>query len=228
MPVILCEGDTDNVYLTHAIRSLATEFPVLAEVTEDKKILLKVRLYKYSQSSTARLLDLKQGGTGNLSKFMRTYKKEISPFRAPGPAHPVIIVYDNDGGAKSIQKAITEISKAQSTGTEPFVHVIKNMYGVPTPLPSNGATSKIEDFFDDATKATVIDGKTFNAGNNFDAGKNYGKKVFAHKVVRPKADAMDFTGFRPLLTNIVAAVSNYKATFISSPTRSLTCTNALG
>ena len=55
MPVIVSEGDTDNVYLTHAIRSLVAEFPDLAEVMPDKKIRLKVRIYKYPKSSTARL-----------------------------------------------------------------------------------------------------------------------------------------------------------------------------
>ena len=53
-PVIICEGETDNVYLTHAIRSLAAEFPALAEVEPDGKIGLKVKLYKYPGSSTAR------------------------------------------------------------------------------------------------------------------------------------------------------------------------------
>ena len=46
-PVVICEGETDNVYLTHAIRSLAASFPELAETMPDKKTRLKVRLYKY-------------------------------------------------------------------------------------------------------------------------------------------------------------------------------------
>ena len=37
VPVVLCEGETDNVYLTHAIQSLAVEFPDLAEVMPDKE-----------------------------------------------------------------------------------------------------------------------------------------------------------------------------------------------
>ena len=210
MPVILCEGPTDNVYLTHAIRSLAAEFPDLAEVTKDEKVVLRVRLYKYPESSTARLLGLGGGGSGVLSKFMATYRKEISHFTAPGPAHPVIIVYDNDDGAKSIRGAIKQISKLQPAGAEPFVHVIKNMYAVPTPIPPSEGTSKIEDCFGDAIKATVIDGKTFSAGNNFAADRHYGKKVFAHRVVLPKADTIDFTGFRPLLTNIAEAIQHHK------------------
>jgi hypothetical protein len=44
MPVIICAGDTDNIYLTHAIRSLAAEFPALAEIDAEGKIRLKVRI----------------------------------------------------------------------------------------------------------------------------------------------------------------------------------------
>jgi RNA-directed DNA polymerase len=62
-PVVICEGETDNVYLTHAIRNLAAEFRTLAELTANQKIRLKIRLYKYPKSSTARLLGLKDGGS---------------------------------------------------------------------------------------------------------------------------------------------------------------------
>ena len=60
-------------------------------------------------------------------------------------------------------------------------------------------------------KATVINGKTFNDGDGFDVDKHYGKKVFAHRVVRPKADTIDFAAFRPLLTNLTAAINKHKA-----------------
>lgn len=86
-----------------------------------------------------------------------------------------------------------------------------------TPLGANGAPSKIEDFFDDAIKATVIGGKKFNDGNSIDADKQYGKKVFAHKVVKTKANTIDFSGFRPLLTNLTAAINMHKASVGSQP-----------
>lgn len=216
MPVILCEGDTDNVYLTHAIRSLAREFPELAEVTKDGKILLKVRLFKFPKSSTARLLLLTEGGIGSLSRFMAAYKKETSRFEAPGLAHPVIIVYDNDEGAKKIRNTIKEISKTPTAGVESFVHVTKNMYAIPTPIPAGRTESTIEDCFDNAITKTVVDGKTFNVSNNFDTDKHYGKRVFAHAVVRPKADAIDFRGFRPLLANIAAVIKHHRAATIGS------------
>ena len=212
-PVVICEGETDNVYLTHAIRRLATEFPVLAEVMPDQKIRLKVRLYKYPGSSTARLLDLKDGGSSVLSNFIAAYTKETKGFAGPGLTEPVIILYDNDTGAKGIRNAIKNIAKVAPTGDEPFVHIIKNLYAVPTPRGVAGA-SEIEDFFEAALKAAVIEGKTFNRGNGFDVNKHYGKKVFAHKVVRPKATTIDFAGFRPLLTNLTAAINKHKASVV--------------
>jgi hypothetical protein len=106
---------------------------------------------------------------------------------------------------------LKENFKVKCSGTEPVVHVFKNVYVVPTPIGPNAAFSKIEDLFDDAIKATQIDGKTFNPGNAIDKEKEYGKNVFAHKVVTPKAGTIDFTGFRPLLTNITAGQGRCRA-----------------
>ena len=211
-PVVICEGKTDNVYLTHAIRSLVADFPDLAEVMPDNKIRLKVRLYKYVSSSAARLLRLNDGGSDRLSNFIAAYRRKIKRFAGPGPTNPVIILYDNDTGAQSIWNAIKKISQRRPTGKEPFVHVIKNMYAVPTP----GTSSKIEDFFDATTKETLVKGKRFSDRANFDVDKHYGKTIFAHKVVRPKADTIDFKDFRPLLTNLVAVINEHK-TSISLP-----------
>jgi len=216
LPVVICEGETDNIYLTHAIRSLAAEFPDLAEV-KGKKIRLKVRLYKYPRSSTARILNLKDGGSSALSRFIGTYRQQTDSFTAPGLKSPVVILYDNDAGAKSVRSAIKDVSKVRVTGGEPYVHITKNLYAVPTPLVGDASESKIEDCFDAAIKETVIDGKTFSDGNYFDIDKHYGKKVFAHRVVRPQADAIDFAGFRQLLINVVAAINAHKMPSSSQP-----------
>src|SRR6266404_3706526 len=51
MPVIICEGKTDNTYLKHAIRSLAAAYPTLA--TADAPPKLKLRLFRYSERRSA-------------------------------------------------------------------------------------------------------------------------------------------------------------------------------
>jgi hypothetical protein len=56
---------------------------------------------------------------------------------------------------------------------------VKNLYAVPTPLSANQEESKIEDFFDPATKATEVGGKAFTAENEFDETTHYGKWIFA-------------------------------------------------
>ncbi|HKW96794.1 MAG TPA: retron Ec67 family RNA-directed DNA polymerase/endonuclease [Bryobacteraceae bacterium] len=207
-PVIICEGSTDNVYLTHAIRSLAAEYPDLAEITGDK-IRLRLRLYKYPQSSTARILGLRDGGSSALATFIATYKTETMKFNAPGLKKPVIVVYDNDSGAGNIRDVLKKEFNSLVNRALPYLHVFRNMYAVPTPLPCGANESKIEDFFDAPTRATVIDGKTFNCTNEFDASKHYGKKIFAHRVVREKADSINFEGFRPLLNNLVAVINSH-------------------
>lgn len=209
-PVVICEGETDNVYLTHAIRRLAAELPELAEIDAKSKIRLKVRLYKYSQSSTARILGLNDGGSACLSSFITNYKKIISRFHAPSQAGPVVVLYDNDSGAKSIRNVIKEASKHTVKGTEPFVHVVRNMYAVPTPLLGKAQESTIEDFFDQKTRDVLVGGKSFHPGQtDFDKEIHYGKKVFAYRVVREHAHSIDFTGFRPLLKNLTLAIHAY-------------------
>lgn len=215
-PVLICEGETDNVYLTHAIVSLAREFPALVELPTVGKTRLKIRIYKYPRTSTARLLGLKDGGSGVLCNFIKDYPKETARFSGPGLAQPVIVIHDNDKEGRKIRNVIRDVSKVNPTGAESFVHVFKNLYAVPTPLQPGGVSSKIEDFFDASIKKTVIEGKTFNEGNSFDPHNHYGKKVFAHKVIRPNADKVDFTGFRPLLQNIVHAITAHRESLLTN------------
>ncbi|HEX6903310.1 MAG TPA: retron Ec67 family RNA-directed DNA polymerase/endonuclease [Thermoanaerobaculia bacterium] len=215
MPIIICEGRTDNIYITHAIRSLAAEFPDLAEVMPDSKINLKVRLFKHGKSSTTRILGFGDGGGASLSGFINLYKNATSHFTAPALANPVIMLHDNDSGGASIKRAIKNIAKVTVTDKEQFVHVLKNLYVVATPIVGDAEASVIEDFFDAAIKEAVIDGKKFHLGKDFDPAKHYGKVVFAHKVVRPKAGTIDFSGFRPLLTNLVAAIHKHRMSMVS-------------
>jgi RNA-directed DNA polymerase len=210
-PVILCEGETDNLYLTHAIRSLAAEYPGLAAISPDGKIRLKVRLYKNRHSSTARILGLRDGGSSQLSKFIATYKKEIAKFRAPGQGHAFIILSDNDSGAGPIRSAVKQTCGKSISALDSFIHVYGNLYVLLTPLPDGAQSSKIEDFFANNLKATVVAGKRFDDSNDSDSATHYGKKIFAHKVVRPNADSIDFSGFRTLLRNIVAAIEAHAA-----------------
>jgi retron-type reverse transcriptase len=209
MPVIVCEGKTDNVYIMHAIRSLVAANPRLATVNTDGTIKLNVRIFKYSETSTGRILKM-NGGTGDLGNFMRDYRADIARFKAPGQQHPVILLIDNDSGAAPLYNIVKQITGKKPSGTEPFIHVTGNLYLSATPLKPGGGDSMIEDFFDAATKATPVSGKTFAPDASEDSSKHYGKIVFAHKVVRAHAGTIDFNGFQEILSNIASVIDAHE------------------
>jgi retron-type reverse transcriptase len=204
-PTIVCEGPTDNVYLVHAIRALAANYPKLASVAQDGKISLAIRLLKYAESGTGRILGIQSGGSANLSNLIRTYHKEKAKFTAPGLTQPVVILVDNDEGGKCVFEAVAQITKSKATRKEDFLHVTGNLYVIATPFGDNG-TSRIEDCFDAKAISIPVDGKTFDPGKNFDLEKHFGKKVFAHKVVAQQANNIDFSGFAPILDRIVSVI----------------------
>lgn len=217
-PVILCEGKTDNVYIKDAIRSLAPQFPELAEFDAEGNVRLKVRLYKYTKSSTGRILGLKDGGSSHLTKFITTYKRDTDKFAAPGLGKPLIVLFDNDSGAGPICATAKQArpSKKFVNLKDPFTQIVKNLYIVPTPLKAGEKESKIEDFFDAETKGMVIGGKTFSDKNEIDETKHYGKWVFAEQVIAPQATIINFSGFVPLLENISLLIQTHANQFKSS------------
>jgi RNA-directed DNA polymerase len=64
-------------------------------------------------------------------------------------------------------------------------------------------------FFDTATLATVLNGKTFDSDKEHEAAGKYGKTIFATRVVEPNADRIDFAGFSSLLDRIVAVLDHH-------------------
>lgn len=202
LPVILCEGKTDNVYLAHAIHKLAAGYPDLATI--DKKtgtIKLKVRPFKYTGSSTSRILGI-TGGASQLKHFIGEYFGYLQGFTAPGKKNPVIVLVDNDDAGKDVLKLASGKFKATPVSTTPAVHVFANLYVVSIPH----AASDIEDLFEPAVRKVEIDGKKFDPDAKEDSTTHYGKTVFAHKVVAVNKDKINFDGFIPLLDNFTALI----------------------
>jgi RNA-directed DNA polymerase len=80
---------------------------------------------------------------------------------------------------------------------------------VKTPIKGADNKSCPEDFFDPALLTTKIDGKTFNPHKEHEAPGEFGKVIFAERIVRPQAGIIDFSGFDPLLTRIEAAIDDH-------------------
>ena len=215
-PVLICEGKTDNVYILHAIRGLVGAYPQLATKNADGTIKLNIRIFKYTGTSTGRILRM-HGGTGDLGNFILDYRNESAKFKAPGCQHPIILLVDNDSGAASIYSIVKQLTKKKVTGHEPFVHISANLYLAATPLIAGATESMIEDFFDGPTKSIVVGGKTFDPKLDEETAKHYGKVVFAHKVVKAQADKIDFNGFNPILSNIVSVIDAHAKKVVVVP-----------
>ncbi|APW37050.1 hypothetical protein RD110_07445 [Rhodoferax koreense] len=209
-PMIVCEGKTDNTYIKHAILQLAGHYPTLASASiTGGKPELKVRLYKYADRRSAVVTDI-GGGVGGLCHLIKNYHADVvNKFRAPRPMHPVILLIDNDLGADSIYGAISGLLKIKKPkGLRPFIHLFSNLYVVPTPLGPGNSQTMIEDFFDAATQAVTLNGKTFSRQDE-DSSKHYGKAAFARDVVAKNADSIDFNGFRSILDRLRDVLLDY-------------------
>lgn len=205
-PVIICEGKTDNLYLLHAIRRLVAMYPSLAMMDADGTIALNVRIFKFTDTNTGRILGISSGGGPNLSNFIRQYANEVKKFKSYGVQKPVIVLVDNDSGADKVFVAVKDLTKVAPTRMESFIHVTSNLYVVATPRENAVKESEMEDFFDTATKSMIIDGKGFDPKKGMNPDTHYGKNVFAHKVVVAQAEKIDFKGFLPILDNLVAVI----------------------
>lgn len=203
LPVILCEGKTDSVYLRGAIRRLATAHPSLVSTTAAGKAEYKVRFFNYSYTSQ-RILDL-SGGAPAIKSFITGYLKSIKKAPPPSNQQPLILFLDNDSGGKVFYSLIKEYSFKKTTvdGMDDFYHLAANVYVVFTPIIKSGDNSSIEDFFEPALLATTVDGKSFNPSNEgVDENTEYGKAIFATKVVRPNIAKINFDKFGPILVRL--------------------------
>jgi len=211
-PVIIGEGVTDTIYLKAALNQLAAKYPDLVEFGGGKKEH-KLQFFKYGKSSRE-LMGL-SGGTGELKNLLGEYRTRITGFKVGG-AHPVIILVDNDDGAKTFFSVLGNLLKIPKlTGTDPFYYVYANLYAVPIP-PTGNPVSAIEGLFEPALLTTVYDGKTLDLANKEpDGSKFYSKHTFAKSVVRPNQDKINFRGFDPLLSALNAVLTDYAARLVA-------------
>lgn len=208
-PVVVCEGKTDNIYLLHAIRSLAVSYPKLATISANNKIALNVRILKTVKTSVGRVLQLGEG-TSFLEAFIKGYYEEINRFKAVGMRCAVVLVVDNDSGADDICTTIRQLTKKGPSRTDPFTHIAGNLYMVFTPLKAGATKSAIEDCFADTIKNLNLGGKTFNPDSKADSSRYFSKHILS-QYVRDNAAKIDFTGFVGLLDRITAAIEAHQS-----------------
>lgn len=210
VPVILCEGKTDSVYLRGAIRRLATKHPNLVSMNAAGKADYKVRFFNFSYTSQ-RILDL-SGGAPAVKSFITAYIKLAKKTPTPTNQQPLIVLLDNDSGGKVFFGLIKEYhgKKVAVDGMDDFYHLAANVYIVFAPIAKPGDNSFIEEFFEPALLKAKIGSKSFNPDEKtFDEENEYSKAVFAAQVVQPHIAKINFDMFDPILTRVEKAIEHH-------------------
>jgi hypothetical protein len=209
-PVIVTEGVSDIIYLECAIRALAKLFPSLVE--EEDGLLKRLVKFLRPSATTRDVLNLGHGASGQAS-LISQYTNEIKRYGHRPVPHPVIVLCDNDGGAKNVLKIAREKYglTVKTSSTDPFYHLCENLYIVKIPEGNPPKEREIEELFQPALLATTIDGKPFDPKKEHGDDTAYGKVKFAEEVVRPNTDSIDFSGFEELLSRIDQCLAHYYA-----------------
>ncbi|MCD6564378.1 MAG: retron Ec67 family RNA-directed DNA polymerase/endonuclease [Bacteroidales bacterium] len=201
MPVILCEGKTDIIYLKCALRQLAKSYTEFVEMNDDGT---SYKIKFLNSSRNFRDVFSISTGTSGLNHLMEIYEKNISKFKVKGKAYPVIIIIDNDDGSKEIKK---RLNIKNDEKIKDFYHFVENLYVLIIPKDKDKA---IEDLFDTGVRKTKIDGKVFNRGKKIDEKKEYGKIVFAEKVIKANQQKINFDRFKEVFDEVQKIIEDYK------------------
>jgi retron-type reverse transcriptase len=199
-PIIFTEGKSDKVYLKCALRNLKENYPDLITMNDDK-YCFKINIFK--SSKFFRDVFAIAEGTSGLENLMNYYKKEIGYFKHHKLKFPIIIILDNDQGAKEIKKLL------EIKDEEVFYKCFNNQMYVLF-VDKKGGTA-IENLFDDEVCKVNLDGKSFEPDEKkMDKSKNYGKQIFAQKIILPNYNKINFEKFKPIFDNILNIISECK------------------
>lgn len=200
IPVVITEGDTDVIYLKTSLRELASEYIDLIGESDhgfQYKIKFINRTNNYNDIFSIAT------GTSGLRQIMWMYAKYMKRFDKIKKANPVILLIDNDNGSNKIRSSLKNDWLIENE----IYHFENNLYLLFTPKQVN---REIEDLFDTKTLNTVINGKRFSRAKSIDTSREYGKTIFANKVVKERHKEIDFSRFRSIYDNIRFIVADYK------------------
>lgn len=201
-PLIVCEGKTDNIYLRCAIQQLGYSFTKLKVKTGEGD---SPEIGFQHMSDNFKEIMAMSGGTGGMASFMSRYEEYMKPFKGSGKQHPVILLVDNDSGSKPIKDIVKSYNPSKL-----FYHFKENLYVVFTPLAEDGSDTAIETLFAPSTLATLVDGKKFNKDAKLDPASEYGKTVFANKVIKANQKSINFDGFKEVLNRVKESIVDYE------------------
>lgn len=201
-PLIICEGKTDIIYLKCALKQLLSSYGDLVQKSDDK---FEYKIAFLNISRNLRDVFAISKGTSGLASLIEMYIQNMEIFKGQGKKHPIIMIIDNDSGSIEIKKKIKE-----KLNIENFNHAHYNYYeNLYIMFATDTEDKEIENIFDEDTLNTKIGGKVFSLEKT-DNEKEYGKFVFAEKVIKAKQKEINFDGFKPIFDKVMSIINDYK------------------
>ena len=135
------------------------------------------------------------------------YEKNMEEFKGEGRKCPVIILVDNDDGAGRIKSRIkNQLNIKDELNINKHYKFIDNLYIMFAPTEKTG---EIEDLFDAVTIDTKLNGKIFNRAKDINKETEYGKIVFAEKVIKVKQKEINFDNFKSVFDKMKLIIKEY-------------------
>lgn len=208
--IIVCEGKTDNVYLKCALSNLSMYKEIFETASGHSNNEPTLYFLKYTKTAIE-MLNL-GNGVEDIKEFIKSYNKNCEKYRYRPLRKPTIVLIDNDQGANGVFAIIKKQFKIDINhqSDQPFYYLCQNLYLIKTPELSEDGQSAIEDLFDPILLQTKLDGKKFVAKKKHEAENEYGKQVFAERVVKANSKSIDFANFSLLFDRIGLAEEDYK------------------
>ena len=218
-PLIVTEGKTDILYIKAALKKLYRKYPQLVIRNANGNYEYRVSFFRRT-SRIRYFFQISQDGADAITTIYqlyagkddeRNYYKKIANQTM---RNAVIFLFDNETQNKKPLKKFIDVAKLNDTQkdnlrTKLYTRLLDNskLFLATTPLPAGNRESEIEDLFTEATRNTIIGGKRFSANDQHDTAQFYGKKIFS-EFIYDHYDAIDFSGFIPLLDAINNAVQS--------------------
>ena len=115
------------------------------------------------------------------------------------------MLVDDDSGSNEIKNKLKN-----DDSTKPFSYYVENLYVIFIPPENGGGERAIEDLFDKKTLETKVAGKIFSLEAKIDPKKEYGKTVFAEKVVKANQNSINFDGFKEIFNRFKDVIEDYQ------------------
>lgn len=203
-PLLICEGKTDYVYIKCALKKLHENYPILMEIIDDKYIF---NIKFLNLTNHFRDVFAISKGTPGLNFLFEKYEKYMVTFKGNGKRFPVIMIFDTDNGSKEVLKHCNKRDHKA-----PFIKLTENLYVV---FISDLPDKEIEDLFDEDVRMTILGDKSFNPKNPHGNLTEYGKNIFAEKVIKPNMNEINFDQFKYVFDNIKLVLEDYSKTYNS-------------